>query len=62
MKGLTVYYIAEVTHQTKRVVDEDQDLKYAEKKAKRHSLRAGIRVEILDELFRTVKQVEEWRE
>jgi hypothetical protein len=57
-----VYYIAEVTTCGRKVVDVDDEFKYAEKKAIKHSGRSGLAVDILDELFRPLKQVYEWRE
>ena len=57
-----MFYIAEVTTRGRKVVDMDDEFKYAETKAIKHSGRSGLAVDILDELFRPLKQVYEWRE
>lgn len=57
-----MYYIAEVTTRGLRVVDMDDEFKYAETKAIRYSGHSGLAVDILDELFRPLKQIHQWRE
>jgi hypothetical protein len=57
-----MYYIAEVLHNSVKVVDSDQDFNWAEYKAVRHSGKYAITVEILDECLRPLKQICENRD
>ena len=57
-----MYFIAEVTHSTKRIVEETDTFVQAEQQAVKHNFRTGIAVEIMDDRCRPLKLIQEYCE
>jgi len=55
-----MYFITEVTHSTKRIIQEVENLRQAEEEALKHNFRTGITIEILDERCKVVKLIQEY--
>lgn len=57
-----MFYIAEVTHRTKRIVTAVETFKQAEHEAINHNFRSGVTIEILDERCKIIKTIMQYSE
>jgi hypothetical protein len=55
-----MYFIAEVTHSTKRIIQEAENLRQAEELALQHNLRSRVSIEILDERCKVIKLIQQY--
>lgn len=56
-----MYFIAEITYRTRKLVDEAPCLDWAEEKAITHNFKTGSPTAILDEQFRIIREFNDWR-